>query len=89
MNVKRLAAALTAGAFMLSSASAYAGEVTRSADALPALKAMTAPVSGVRSSKTLKKRSEAVQGAALGLLILAGAGATAGVIYAVTNKSPG
>ncbi|GAA0314746.1 hypothetical protein GCM10009087_26470 [Sphingomonas oligophenolica] len=88
MAITKFAAVIVSGALLLSSTSAFAGEQTRSASSVPALKALPAPVSGVRTTGTLRKKSEAVAGTSLLLLLAAGAAITAGAIVAA-NDSPG
>ncbi|GAA0731368.1 hypothetical protein GCM10009106_11730 [Sphingomonas japonica] len=69
----------------MSSAVAYAGQSTRSGSALPTAKAQTAPVSGVRSSANLKKKSNlGAEGAVIGVAAAAAIGL--GIYVAVDEE---
>lgn len=87
MRIVKFAVIAAATAGMMSSATAYAGQSTRSSAALPAAKAQAAPVSGVRSSASLKKKSSlGAEGAVIGIAAAAAVGLG---IYVAVDEDDG
>src|SRR3546814_9500503 len=72
MTPKKYAAGFAAIACLLTSTAAFAADATRSSTAFPTAQSSLAPVQGVRTATSLKKKSNALSnGAAIGVGLLA------------------
>src|SRR3546814_5098680 len=86
MTPKKYAAGFAAIACLLTSTAAFAADATRSSTALPTAQSSLAPVQGVRTATSLKKKSNALSnGAAIGVGLLATAAVVGGIIVATDD----
>src|SRR3546814_17382182 len=87
MTPKKYAAGFAAIACLLTSTAAFAADATRSSTALPTAQSSLAPVQGVRTATSLKKKSNALSnGPAIGVGLPSTADVVGGLLLATGDR---